>query len=419
MDKSTRDKAGEGAPSSGKKPYTAPTFRSESVFVISALACGRSANDAEWLLGQQEGVLGRRFEERERREDAAARLVRVWPKKLSADCGSLSCSFPRPRRAFHSSRRSDFHPTGSRPLNFKRPLHAIVLSFWRVLRPPNSRSGYCCGDLSRIRALHSGSSDGCDYKIIVCPPGRWNRYKNPPPRRKSPISSTVRRKLRSGTRCNPPRSTCSDSKPAPRNGKPSGNRPRRERLSPANLWRCSPLSHCRANCRRPGARMSRPMLRIVPAPELSQQKRRSRNSARPKQLTFDTVTLEFPAFVRVRLRALLFPTVTFPKFKLEALVVRSAVAAIPSSAQGNRARRTGDVAHDGNIARQRPGGFRRKNDIKCGLFSRFNRQRKRNSRDRDSSRRGARLRNRKIRSAAIRYRDRLRSRATNGYGTKT
>jgi hypothetical protein len=41
MDKSTRDKAGEGAPSSGKKPYTAPTFRSESVFVNSALACGK------------------------------------------------------------------------------------------------------------------------------------------------------------------------------------------------------------------------------------------------------------------------------------------------------------------------------------------------------------------------------------------
>ncbi len=31
----------------------------------------------------------------------------------------------------------------------------------------------------------------------------------------------------------------------------------------------------------------------------------------------------------MRLRAPLFPTVTFPKFKLEALVVRSAVAAIP------------------------------------------------------------------------------------------
>ena len=41
------------------------------------------------------------------------------------------------------------------------------------------------------------------------------------------------------------------------------------------------------------------------------------------------MTLEFPAFVRVTLKALLFPTATFPKFKLEALVVRSAVAAIP------------------------------------------------------------------------------------------
>jgi hypothetical protein len=41
MDKSTKDKTGEGAPPAGKKPYTAPTFRSESVFVISALACGK------------------------------------------------------------------------------------------------------------------------------------------------------------------------------------------------------------------------------------------------------------------------------------------------------------------------------------------------------------------------------------------
>lgn len=41
------------------------------------------------------------------------------------------------------------------------------------------------------------------------------------------------------------------------------------------------------------------------------------------------VTLEFPEFVSVMLKALLFPTVTFPKFKLEALSVRNAVAAIP------------------------------------------------------------------------------------------
>ena len=46
-------------------------------------------------------------------------------------------------------------------------------------------------------------------------------------------------------------------------------------------------------------------------------------------MTFDTVTLEFPEFVRARLSAPLFPTATFPKFKLEALVVRSDVAAIP------------------------------------------------------------------------------------------
>ncbi len=41
------------------------------------------------------------------------------------------------------------------------------------------------------------------------------------------------------------------------------------------------------------------------------------------------MTLEFPAFVKVTLNTLLFPTATFPKFKLDALVVRSAVAAIP------------------------------------------------------------------------------------------
>ena len=49
----------------------------------------------------------------------------------------------------------------------------------------------------------------------------------------------------------------------------------------------------------------------------------------PETLTFDNVTLEFPAFVRVTLKALLFPTATFPKLRPEALVVRSAVAAIP------------------------------------------------------------------------------------------
>ena len=46
-------------------------------------------------------------------------------------------------------------------------------------------------------------------------------------------------------------------------------------------------------------------------------------------VTLETVTLELPAFVRVTLKALLFPRDTFPKLKLEVLVVRSAVAAIP------------------------------------------------------------------------------------------
>ena len=49
----------------------------------------------------------------------------------------------------------------------------------------------------------------------------------------------------------------------------------------------------------------------------------------PEALTFDTVTLEFPAFVSVTLNMLLFPIATFPKFKLEVLMVRTAVAAIP------------------------------------------------------------------------------------------
>jgi hypothetical protein len=41
MDKSNKDKARETAPSPAKKPYTAHSFRSESVFVTSALACGK------------------------------------------------------------------------------------------------------------------------------------------------------------------------------------------------------------------------------------------------------------------------------------------------------------------------------------------------------------------------------------------
>jgi hypothetical protein len=49
----------------------------------------------------------------------------------------------------------------------------------------------------------------------------------------------------------------------------------------------------------------------------------------PETLTFDTVTSEFPALVKVTLNTLLFPTATFPKFRLEALVVRRAVDAIP------------------------------------------------------------------------------------------
>ena len=49
----------------------------------------------------------------------------------------------------------------------------------------------------------------------------------------------------------------------------------------------------------------------------------------PGTSTFDTVTLEFPAFARVTLKALLFPTETFPKFKVDVLEVRNAVAAIP------------------------------------------------------------------------------------------
>lgn len=49
----------------------------------------------------------------------------------------------------------------------------------------------------------------------------------------------------------------------------------------------------------------------------------------PETVTFDTVTLEFPAFVKVTLNTLLFPITTFPKLKLDALLVSSAVAAIP------------------------------------------------------------------------------------------
>ena len=46
-------------------------------------------------------------------------------------------------------------------------------------------------------------------------------------------------------------------------------------------------------------------------------------------LTFDKVTLELPAFVRVTVICLLFPMATFPKFKLETLVDRNAEGDIP------------------------------------------------------------------------------------------
>jgi len=41
MDKATNDNAREVAPLPAKKPYTTPSFRFESVFEISALACGK------------------------------------------------------------------------------------------------------------------------------------------------------------------------------------------------------------------------------------------------------------------------------------------------------------------------------------------------------------------------------------------
>ena len=41
MDNATSDKTREAIPSPAKKPYTAPSFRFEPVFEISALACGK------------------------------------------------------------------------------------------------------------------------------------------------------------------------------------------------------------------------------------------------------------------------------------------------------------------------------------------------------------------------------------------
>ncbi len=41
MNKATNDKKHETAPPPAKKPYTTPSFRFESVFEVSALACGK------------------------------------------------------------------------------------------------------------------------------------------------------------------------------------------------------------------------------------------------------------------------------------------------------------------------------------------------------------------------------------------
>jgi hypothetical protein len=41
MDQPTNDNTREAAPSPKKKPYVAPAFRYESVFEVSALACGK------------------------------------------------------------------------------------------------------------------------------------------------------------------------------------------------------------------------------------------------------------------------------------------------------------------------------------------------------------------------------------------
>ena len=49
----------------------------------------------------------------------------------------------------------------------------------------------------------------------------------------------------------------------------------------------------------------------------------------PATVTLDTVTLEFPEFVRTTLNSLVFPIATLPKFKLVVLMVRKADAARP------------------------------------------------------------------------------------------
>ena len=49
----------------------------------------------------------------------------------------------------------------------------------------------------------------------------------------------------------------------------------------------------------------------------------------PEVLTAEMVTLEFPVFVTVTFCELLLPTFTFPKLRLEGLMPRVRVAAIP------------------------------------------------------------------------------------------
>jgi hypothetical protein len=66
-----------------------------------------------------------------------------------------------------------------------------------------------------------------------------------------------------------------------------------------------------------------PGARIIPAETPLAEK------VAPEIMTAETVTFEFPALVRVTPRTLLPPTATFPKLKLEVLVVSVAVAAVP------------------------------------------------------------------------------------------
>jgi hypothetical protein len=50
MDKSTEQ---EKAPAPKKKPYTAPSFRYESVFEISALSCGKVQTTQQGCAGMR------------------------------------------------------------------------------------------------------------------------------------------------------------------------------------------------------------------------------------------------------------------------------------------------------------------------------------------------------------------------------